>query len=69
MLKGMLYLEVSICVRSLLRLRYFVPFVLPCIHVTCGGTIRHRAFISRKLLLTMLFVRCTTYPRRPTAVF
>ena len=46
MLKGMLFLEVSICVRSLLRIRYFVNFVLPCIHVTCGGTIRHRAFIS-----------------------
>ena len=43
MLKGMLFLEVSICVRSLLRIRYFVPFVLPCIHVTCGGTIRHRS--------------------------
>ena len=46
MIKGMLFLEVSICVRSLLRIRYFVPFVLPCIYVTCGGTIRHRAFIS-----------------------
>ena len=34
------------CVRSLLRIRYFVNVVLPCIHVTCGGTIRHRAFIS-----------------------
>ena len=31
MLKGMLFLEVSICVRSLLRIRYFIPFVLPCI--------------------------------------
>ena len=29
MLKGMLFLEVSICDRSLLRIRYFVPFVLP----------------------------------------
>ena len=35
MLKGMLFLEVSICVRSLLRMHYFVPFVLPCIGPTC----------------------------------
>ena len=35
-------LKVFLCVRS----RYFVPFVRPCILVTCGGTIRHRAFIS-----------------------
>ena len=35
MLKGLLYLEVFICVRSLLRVRYFVPFVRPCILVTC----------------------------------
>ena len=46
MLKGMFYLEVFICVRSMLRILYSVPFVLQCIHVTCGGTIRHRAFIS-----------------------
>ena len=46
MLKGMFYLEVFICVRSMLRILYSVPFVLECIHVTCGGTIRHRAFIS-----------------------
>ena len=46
MLKGMFYLEVFICVRSMLRIHYFVPFVLQCIHVTCGGTIRHIAFIS-----------------------
>ncbi len=44
--QGMLFLEVSLCVRSLLRIRYFVSFVLPCIHVTCGGIIRHRALIS-----------------------
>ncbi len=31
---------------SIAGIRYFVPFVLPCIHVICGGTIRHRAFIS-----------------------
>ena len=30
MLKGMLYLEVFICVRSLLTIRYFIPFVRPC---------------------------------------
>ena len=36
----------KICVRSQLRIRYFVPFVLQCIHVTYGGTIGHRAFIS-----------------------
>ena len=35
MLKGMLFLEVSICVRSLLRIRYFVPFVLPCRPYAC----------------------------------
>ena len=42
----MFYLEVFICVRSMLRIRYSVLFVLQCIHVTCGGTIRHRAIIS-----------------------
>ena len=46
MLKGMSYLELFICVRSLLKILYSVPFVRPCILVTCGGTIRHRAFIS-----------------------
>ena len=30
MLKEMLYLEVFICVRSLLRIRYFIHFVRPC---------------------------------------
>ena len=44
--KGMFYLEVFICVRSMLRIHYFVLFVLQYIHVTCGGTIRHIAFIS-----------------------
>ena len=24
----------------------YPAFLLPCIHVICGGTIRHRAFIS-----------------------
>ena len=31
MLKGMFYLEVFIGVRSMLRIRYFVPFVIQCI--------------------------------------
>ena len=34
MLKGMLSLEVSICVRSLLRIRYFVPCVLPYVYMS-----------------------------------
>ena len=38
MLKGMLFLEVSICVRSLLRIRYFVPFV--------GGNILPHRFLK-----------------------
>ena len=46
MLKGMSYLEFFIGVRSLLKILYSVPFVRQCILVTCGGTIRHRAFIS-----------------------
>ena len=33
--------------RSMLRIRYSVLFVLQCIHVTCGGTIRHIAFIYK----------------------
>ena len=46
LLKGMSYLEFFICVRSLLKILYSVPSVRPCILVTCGGTIRHRALIS-----------------------
>ena len=43
---AIIYLEVFICVRSMFRIHYFVPFVLQCIHVACGGTIRHIALIS-----------------------
>ena len=44
--ENMSYLELFIYVRSLLKILYSVPFVRPCILVTCGGTIRHRAFIN-----------------------
>ena len=36
----------SIPVNTYFRIRYFVSFVLPCTHVTCGGIIRNRASIS-----------------------
>ena len=62
---GMLFrsFHIHTCVRWLLRIRSFVPFVLSRIHATCGLTIPHRAFISWKLLITMLSVWCSTYPR------
>ena len=51
MLKGMLFLEVFICVRSLLRIRYFVPFVRPCrpIGPTCHLWWNYTAQSFRKL--------------------
>ena len=51
----MSYLEVFICVRSMLRIRNFVPFVLQCIHVTCGGTIMAQSFHKLKVAFNNAF--------------
>ena len=69
MLKGMLYLEVFICVRSMLRIRYFVQFCTPM--YTCHLWWNYKAQSFHKLKVA--FNNAFTYDAQltnlgPTAV-